>query len=92
MKAWFESTVQPYWLRHIIIALVIQLGLAPLIGIHWSTFVAVVFYGLHELDDLFRLHKNNNEPDWMGFFPPATAVLFVHYLWTVAALFFGLSI
>lgn len=77
MKAWFESHVQPYWLRHAVIAVAIMLVCLPMVGRTWAALIAAGFYLGHELDDLYRLHKNGNRFDWPGLLAPWTAVLIV---------------
>lgn len=77
MKAWFESHVQPYWLRHAVIAVTIMLICWPVFGPTWAALIAGGVYLGHELDDLFRLHKNDNKFDWPGLLAPWAAVLIV---------------
>lgn len=85
----FEARVQPYWLRHVIIALVIQLALWPLVGLGWSTAIAATTYILHELHDHFVLHKNDGKYDWLGMNSPLAAIFGFHYIVTVVMSIFG---
>lgn len=72
---WFEAHVQPYWLRHAVIAWAIQTALTPFIGDTWATVCAAGFYFLHEMHDLFVLHKNDNRMDWRGLLAPLAATI-----------------
>ena len=71
MISWFEAHVRPYWVRHAAIAVTIMLICWPGVG----ALIAAGFYLGHELDDLFRLHKNGNRFDWPGLLAPWAAVL-----------------
>lgn len=73
--AWFEAHIQPYWLRHAVIAVLIMLACWPVFGPTWAALIASGFYLGHELDDLYRLHKNGNRFDWPGLLAPWAAVL-----------------
>jgi len=77
MIAWFETHIQPYWLRHALIAVAIMLICWPVFGPTWAALIAAGFYLGHELDDLYRLHKNDNRFDWPGLLAPWAAVLAV---------------
>lgn len=80
---WFESHIQPYWLRHSIIAVAIMLICWPAFGPTLGAVIAAGFYLGHELDDLYRLHKNSDRFDWPGLLAPWAAVLIV---WLIQAL------
>lgn len=75
IEAAFSRIVPVYWLRHAIIAVAIMLICWPVFGPAWAALIAAGFYLGHELDDLYRLHKNGNRFDWPGLLAPWAAVL-----------------
>ena len=77
--------MQPYWLRHIIIAVVIMAVTGWIFGAGIGALIAAGFYLGHELDDLYRLHKNGNRFDWKGLLAPWAAVLVAYLLWRLLA-------
>jgi len=78
---WFDAHIQPYWVRHSIIALVIMLACWPIVGPGVGALIAAGFYLGHEIDDLYRLHKNGNKFDWRGLLAPWAAVFIVWLIW-----------
>lgn len=75
--------MQPYWLRHIVIALAIMAVTGWIFGAGIGALIAAGFYLGHELRDLFVRHKHGDRFDWPGLLAPWCAVALAYTAWRI---------